>query len=106
MAVFFVLLLLIVQIGFGVAARSMVAASVDSTARRLAWSTATVDAEIDRLRDELEVAIPGAVLVSTDVAVTDRSVTVSVVYGWTPPGPDLLPIEVAVERTRLRTVPP
>lgn len=106
MAVFFILLVLIVQIGFGVASRSMVGASVDATARRIAWGEGALTEEEARLRSEVEAAVPGARL--TDVAVErgDVSVTVLVEYDWLPPGPDLLPLEFVVERTRAVAVAP
>lgn len=106
MAVFFILLVLIVQIGLGVASRSMVGASADAAARRLAWGgERTGDAEA-RLRSEVEAAVPGAMLTQIDVERDDLSVTVLVTYEWRPPGPDLLPIEFAVSRTRTVTVAP
>lgn len=106
MAVFFILLVLIVQIGFGVASRSMVSASVDAATRRIAWGGSALAEEEARLRSEVEAAVPGARLIGVDVQRGDVSVTVLVEYEWLPPGPDLLPLEFAVERTRAVTVAP
>jgi len=106
MAVFFILLVLVVQIGFGVASRSMVGASVDAAARRIAWGGDTLADEEDRLRTEVEAAVPGARLTSVDVDREDMTVTVLVEYEWLPPGPDLLPMTFAVARTRSVVVPP
>lgn len=106
MAVFFLLLVLIVQIGFGIASRSMISASVDAAARRLAWTDGGGSLEEERLRSEVEAAVPGATLTQVDVERDDLSVTVLVTYEWRPPGPDLLPIEFAVSRTRTVTVAP
>lgn len=106
MAVFFVLLVLIVQIGFAVASRSMISASVDASARRLAWGGVSAEGEQVRLRAEVETLVPGATLTSVRADRSDRSATVLVVYEWTPPGPDLLPIEFSVERTRSVAIAP
>lgn len=106
MAVFFVLLVLIVQIGFGVASRSMVGASVDAAARRVAWGGDGGGDEEARLRTEIAKAVPGATLSQVDVRRHDMTVTVRVTYDWRPPGPDLLPLEFSVVRTRTAVVAP
>jgi len=104
--VFFLLLVLIVQIGFGVASRSMIGASVDAAARRLAWTDGAGAQEQERLRSEVEAAVPGATLTQINVERDDLNVTVLVTYEWRPPGPDLLPMEFVVSRTRTVTVAP
>jgi len=106
MAVFFVLLMLIVQIGFGVASRSMVGASVDAATRRAAWGVDGAAEEESRLRADVEAVVPGATLTQIDVERDGLTVTVRVVYEWRPPGPDLLPLEFAVARTRTVVVAP
>lgn len=105
MVVFFVLVVLIVQIGFLVASRSMIGASVDASARRLSWSGAG-EGEAERLRTEIASSVPGADIRSIDIARSADRVAVHVEYTWTPPGPDLVPITMSVERTRALVVPP
>lgn len=105
MAVFFLLLAVIVQIGFAVTARSMVSASVDGAARRAA--TADDDgALIGRLEAEVRRSVPGVEVADVSIERAEEGVTVSLRYQWRPPGPDLLPIEVTVERHRKLVVPP
>lgn len=105
MSIFFVLLALIVQIGFAVTARSMVAASVDGAARR-AITSDDDRALLDRLEAEVQRSVPGVEVADVSVERADNGVTVSVRYRWMPPGPDLLPIDVTVERYRKLVVPP
>ena len=105
MAVFFLLLVVVVQIGFAVTARSMVAASVDGAARRAA--VGGDDAElVERLEAEVRRTVPGLELTSASVDRSDTTVTVEVRYRWLPPGPDLLPMDVTVARQRSVVVPP
>jgi hypothetical protein len=106
MAVFFLLLMLVVQIGFAVTARSMVAASVEAATRRLAWAPDNSVAEMDRLTTEISATVPGADIVDTRIQADASNVTVEVRYRWLPPGPDLMPIEVVVTRTRTLAIPP
>lgn len=106
MGVFFLLLLLIVQVGFLLLARSMVESSVDAAARRASWSGSNVSTEVSRLASEIDAAVPGVELTSIDIVQDPTSVSVHVVYRWAPPGPDLLPATFVVERTRLASVPP
>lgn len=106
MGVFFLLLLLIVQIGFLLLARSMVETSVDAAARRASWSGSEASSEVARLESEITAAVPGVELTSVDIVKAPTTVTVHVTYRWAPPGPDLLPASFVVERTRLASVPP
>ncbi len=106
MAVFFLLLLLIVQIGFLMSARSMVMAAVDGSVRRLSWDADGVETERSRITEELTRAVPGIAVESVTVASTDATVTMRVDVRWTPPGPDLVPITMQVSETRVRVLPP
>jgi Flp pilus assembly protein TadG len=106
MGVFFLLMLLIVQIGFLLLARSMVETSVDAAARRASWSGSDAPSEVARLESEITAAVPGVELTSVVIVQEATSVTVQVAYRWVPPGPDLLPASFIVERTRLASVPP
>ncbi len=109
MAVFFLLLTIVVQVGFAVTARSMVAASVDGAARRAVTHDGDHDRDeevLRRLEEEIRRSVPGAEIASSSIDRSDTSVTVSLRYRWAPPGPDLVPIEVEVERRRSVVVPP
>ena len=106
MAVFFMALLVIVQVGFLMTSRSIVAASVDAAARRASYMGADVSGEAERLRTEVTTAVPGA---EVDAVEIDRSASqahVALEYRWRPPGPDLLPLTIRVERSRALAVPP
>ncbi len=105
MSVFFLLLVIIVQIGFAVTARSMVGASVDAAARRVSMG-AEDEATLDRVRREVLGAVPGVEISHAAITRDGATVTVALRYRWLPPGPDLVPIDVAVERTRTVAVPP
>lgn len=106
MGIFFILLLLIVQVGFLLLARSMVGSSVDAAARRASWTPASTTHEEARLEAEISAAVPGVELTSVRLGRDSNVVTVRVAYRWAPPGPDLLPASFVVERTRLVSVPP
>lgn len=96
---FFVLLLLIVQIGFLAGARSMAVSAVEASARRLA-AGADIAREEQRVHAELQTAVPGVRLQEIDIAVADSQVIVSARMRWTPPGPDLVPVAFDVRAAR------
>lgn len=106
MAVFFLLLLLIVQIGFLMSARSIVLAAVDGSLRRLSWDADAAVTERSRITEELIRAVPGIAVESVTIGSTDTTVTMRVDIRWTPPGPDLVPITMQVSETRIRVLPP
>lgn len=105
MATFFVLLLLIVQIGFLAGARSMAVSAVEASARRIS-SGADVGREEQRVLAELQGSVPGARVEEVDIAVADSRVVVSARVRWTPPGPDLVPIAFDARATRTMAVAP
>ncbi len=106
MGVFFLLVLVIVQIGFLLLARSMVSTSVDAAARRASWSNDGGHDDAARLEAEVTAAVPGVDITSSDITRQPSTVTVHVQYRWSPPGPDLLPATFTVERSRVVAVPP
>ncbi|MEZ5175925.1 MAG: hypothetical protein R2823_06935 [Acidimicrobiia bacterium] len=105
MVVFFMLLLLIVQIGFLVVARNATAVAVDAAVR-----AASVDGEValaaDRLGRDIGATVPGSSDARISVVSDGRSVTGSVSFSWTPPGPDLIPIRIEVTRSAPVVIPP
>lgn len=105
MVVFFGLLLLVVQIGFLVGSRMLTVSAVEAAARRLATS-ADATGERARLVDEIRRSVPGVAIVDAAAEVRPHQVEVAVSVDWTPPGPDLLPVQFEVRATRLRVVPP
>ena len=105
MVVFFVLLLLVVQSGFLVVSRSLVGASVDAAVRRLATDPAPAGIG-ERLVDEIAATVPGVVVESLESERTDLVARVTVRYRWTPPGPDLMPITMTIERRQAVVVTP
>ena len=106
MAVFFLLLVIIVQLGFVMVARDVAATAVDAAARRAARPGADLVMVEDRLIDELERVVPGAQAVEATVLVEDHAVAVTASIAWAPPGPDLVPVVIAVEATTPVAVPP
>lgn len=106
MAVFFILITLVVQLGFLVIARSAVSASLEGVARRSATPGGDVRTQQDRLRMEIEAIAPGLDVVSSRVTRDADVVRASVTVVWVPPGPQLLPVQFTLVRTRAVVVPP
>jgi Flp pilus assembly protein TadG len=106
MGVFFLLVAVIVQLGFLVIARSAVSASMEATARRAAVPDSDVAAEKSRLGVEIKTVVPGIEILGTSIERSDQDVTVRATFAWTPPGPDLIPVQFTLERSHARVVPP
>jgi hypothetical protein len=105
-AAFFVLMLLVVQIGMLAVARTTVSAAIDGTARRAAMAPDRIPQLEDGLLEELRSSIPGIEVLAIGVERRRNVVTVAVDLRWRPPGPDLVPIVMTVERARMVVVPP
>jgi Flp pilus assembly protein TadG len=106
MGVFFLLIAVVVQLGFLVIARSAVSASMEAAARRAAVPESDVSAERARLRTEIQAVVPGIRIVDTSVKRSLEDVTVRATFEWTPPGPNLIPIQFTLERSHASVVPP
>jgi hypothetical protein len=106
MGVFFLLIAVIVQLGFLVIARSAVAASMEAAARRAALPDSSVPDEEARLGSEILAVVPGIDVLDTSIERSERNVTVRASFEWTPPGPDLIPIQFTLERSHASVVPP
>ncbi|GBE25486.1 hypothetical protein BMS3Bbin02_01772 [bacterium BMS3Bbin02] len=106
MALFFVFMLLLVNVAFFVIARNAAYSAVDATARRAAIGN-TADSE---LRDYAVAAIgataPGAAIQSTAITRNRDTAAVRVVYVWSPPGPLFPSITVTVESSAPLVVEP
>lgn len=104
--VFFLLMLLIVQLGFLVLARNVAATSVDAALRRaVAADLGEGSVRLGLERDVLAV-VPGASDVRVGIVVEGNVMRAEVDFRWLPPGPDLVPVNVLIERSIVRTVPP
>lgn len=106
MAVFFTLLALIAQVAFLAVTRTTVAASVDGSVRRASIPSSDIGREIDRLDGELRRGVPGADVIARTIERAGGVVTVRVVFRWIPPGPDLVPLTMTIERSANVAVPP
>lgn len=106
MGVFFLLIATIVQLGFLVIARSAVSASMEAAARRAALPNSDIPAEESRLNTEIQAVVPGIEIVDTSIEQMTQEVTVRATFEWTPPGPDLIPIQFTIERSHASVVPP
>jgi len=106
MGVFFLLIALVVQLGFLVIARTAVGASLDAAARRSAAVEADPAAQRDRIVTEIAAIAPGVDVLETTIVRSTNLVTVTAVIEWSPPGPDLLPIRLSISRSHALTVPP
>ena len=106
MGVFFILIMLVVQLGFLVIARSAVSASLDGAARRAVVPGADAPAEQARLHTEIEAIAPGLDVLASSVTTQADRIYVRVSVAWLPPGPHLAPIRFTMTRTRALVVPP
>jgi hypothetical protein len=106
MAVFFVLLVLIAQIGFLLVTRGTLTASVEAAARRGSMALDALPSIEERLRVEIEATIPGVTIESVSVVRAGDRVRATADVLWTPPGPDLVPIRLRAASDRVATVPP
>ena len=106
MGVFFILIMLVVQLGFLVIARSAVSASLDGAARRSVVPGVDVPTEHERLDSEIEAIAPGLKVLASSVTIRTERVRVLVTVEWTPPGPHLIPIRFTMTRARALVVPP
>ena len=106
MGVFFLLIAVIVQLGFLVIARSAVSASMEAAARRAALPDSDDFSEESRLGTEISAVVPGIEILGTSIERSTQEVTVRATFQWTPPGPDLIPIQFTLERSHATVVPP
>lgn len=106
MLVFFVLLTIIVQVGFLVVARNAAATAVHAAVREASVEVGTVSAVETRLARDLAAMIPGADDAVVSVTSDSGWVRGVVEFDWTPPGPDLIPVRIAVSRDVPVVVPP
>ncbi len=106
MVVFFVMLVLIVQIGFIISTHSVVGAAVDATVRRVAVDAGDLAVQEARLKRDLAASIPGAEVEQVTLAIEGNSVAATVRYRWRPPGPDLAPLSMTVRRARAMVLRP
>ena len=106
MGVFFLLIALVVQLGFLVIARTAVGGSLDAAARRSAALDADLATQRDRIVSEIAAIAPGVDVIETTVVRSADRVTVTAVIDWTPPGPDLLPVRLSISRSHALVVPP
>lgn len=106
MLVFFVLLTVMVQLGFYVVARNAAAVAVQASTRAAAREPDRVSDFEQRLERDVSATIPGAEGLETRVVIDDHWVTGTVAFDWAPPGPQLLPIRLQVTRSVPIGVPP
>jgi len=102
----FLLLTLIVQVTGAAVARHAAEAAVSAAARRAARPGALVTAEEQHLAADLAAALPGATGLQVDVALRSRRALATARFRWLPPGPDWLPLTIAVQAAAPRMVPP
>ncbi len=106
MGVFFLLIALVVQLGFLVIARTAVSASLEGAARRLAVPGADIRSQELRLIAEIGAVAPGVRVIDASVERSDEQVSVTATLEWVPPGPDLIPVTFSLVRTKVLSVPP
>ena len=106
MVIAFLLLILIVQVAGAAMARHTAEAAVNAAARRASRPGALAAAEQDRLEADLATALPGAAGVEARLTLGDRRAEATARFRWRPPGPDWLPLTIAVRGSAPRMVPP
>jgi hypothetical protein len=97
---------LIVQLGFLVLARNIAATSVDAALRKAVASDMAEVVVRSGLERDVRAVVPGATEISVDVTTSQTAIMALVRFRWVPPGPDLLPVTVSIERSIARVVPP
>ena len=106
LAVAFLLLALIIQVVGAATARHAAEAAVSAGARRAARPGADAGAEEARLAVDLAAALPGARDLQVEVRLEDEEALAAACFRWLPPGPDWVPITIAVQAAFPRVVPP
>lgn len=106
LVVAFLLLTLIVQVAGAAVARHAAEAAVSAAARRAARPGALVEAEEERLIADLATALPGATGVKVNIEMLPKRALATARFRWLPPGPDWLPLTIAVQGSAPRVVPP
>lgn len=104
--VFFVLLALVVQVGFLILARSAAATSLEASLRRAVVLELDDETLIERIERDVAAVVPGVSNLVVEVQSSDAVVVASVSFRWVPPGPDFAPVTVVIERSAARVVPP
>jgi hypothetical protein len=106
LAVAFLLLALIVQVVGAATARHTAEAAASAGARRAARPGADAGVEQARLAADLAAALPGARDLQVEIALEGEEAWAAARFRWLPPGPDWLPITIAVRAAFPRVVPP
>lgn len=104
--VFFLLVMLVVQLGFLVLARNAAATSVDAALRKAVTAGASDLTIQDGIERDVLAVVPGASGISVVVTSNVSSVRALLRFRWLPPGPDFVPVTVSIERVAVRVVPP
>jgi len=104
--VFFILTMLIVQMGFLVLARNAAATSVDAALRRAVVADVDDSSVRHRIERDVQAVVPGATGVSVAVTSDTSSISALLQFRWLPPGPDFVPLTVSIERSAARVIPP
>ena len=102
----FLLLILIVQVAGAAVARHAAEAAVSAAARRASRPGALATAEEERLAADLATAFPGATGVRVSIELLPKRALATARFRWLPPGPDWLPLTIAVSAAAPRMVPP
>lgn len=102
----FLLLALIVQVVGAATARHAAEAAVSAGARRAARPGADPGAVQSRLAADLATALPGARDLEVEVSLAGEEAVATARFRWLPPGPDWVPIHIAVQAAFPRVVPP
>jgi Flp pilus assembly protein TadG len=106
MAVFFMLLVIIVQLAFVLVAHATVGTAVDAAARRAARPGADLARVEQRLTSEISGVVPGAREVQSSVVADDGVIDVEATVTWAPPGPDLVPVLIRAHASTPQIEPP
>lgn len=106
LAVVFLLLSLIVQVGLFLMARNAAEAAVASIARSTALSESDPIAHEEQLRTLIAGTVPGATDIVVTIFADDGFVDVATEFEWIPPGPLWTTIPIRISATTPALVPP
>ncbi len=106
MLIFFVLVTVIVQVGFLVVARNGAATALDAAVRGAALDVERAEETEARLERDIRATVPGVTNLAVSIEVDPSRVHGQVHFDWIPPGPDFIPVSVSVDRFAAVVVPP
>lgn len=106
MLVFFILLTIVVQVGFLVVARNAASVAVQGAIRSAAFDEADIATAQERLERDLAATVPLGGQPDVSITTDGEMIHGTAAFDWVPPGPDLIHVRIVVSRSTPVVVPP